>query len=208
MTVTAVTAVLLAAGESTRMGQLKALLPWHGKTLLAYQLEALLAAPLERVVVVVGHRREELLPLLPDHPRVVTIVNPDYASGKVSSIRAGVAGAPANYDVLLLGVDQPRPPALIGSVLRAHASAGARITVASYHGHGGHPVVFGASLRPELLAITEQSEGLRAVLRAHAQEVQHVETGDPLALVNLNTPQDYEAALLLSTTSSALAGNQ
>jgi len=206
--VAAITAVLLAAGESTRMGQLKALLPWHGKTLLRYQVDALLAAPVERIVVVLGHRREELLPILPSDPRVTTAVNDDYTSGKVSSIRTGIAAAPPGQDILLLGVDQPRPPALITEVLGAHAAAGARISVAACHGRGGHPVVFSAGLRPELLAITEESEGLRAVMRAHAGDVQHVETGDPLALVNLNTPEDYEAAVLLSTTSNALAGNQ
>jgi molybdenum cofactor cytidylyltransferase len=203
-----VTAVLLAAGESTRMGQLKALLPWQGRPLLRYQAEALLAAPVERLVVVLGHRREELEPVLPTDKRLQSLDNPDYRSGKVSSIVAGVRAAPAEDDVLLVGVDQPRPVALLERVIEAHASANALLTVAAYQGRSGHPVVFSAALRPELLAISESTEGLRAVLRRHAREAQLVETGDPLALVNLNTRQDYEAALLLSTTSSARAGNQ
>jgi molybdenum cofactor cytidylyltransferase len=203
-----VTAILLAAGESTRMGQLKALLPWQGQPLLRYQADALLAVPVERVLVVLGHRRDELTPLLPSDERLFTVVNPDFATGKVSSIVAGIMAAPAEHDVLLLGVDQPRPAELIDNVLRAHVSGQTPITVAAYQGRGGHPVVLASTLRGELLCITEKTEGLRAVLHAHAAEVRQVETGDPLALVNLNTPHDYEAALLLSTTSSARAGNQ
>ena len=205
---TMTTAILLAAGESTRMGQLKALLPWQGQPLLRYQAESLLAAPIERLVVVLGHRRDELVPFLPSDKRLSIIDNPDYQSGKVSSIVAGVAAAPPEDDLLLIGVDQPRPVGLLEYVIRAHTTARAPITVAAYQGRGGHPIVFGAALRPELLAISEATEGLRAILRRHTSEVQRVETGDPLALVNLNTSQDYEAALLLSTTSSARAGNQ
>lgn len=202
------TAILLAAGESTRMGRLKALLEWDGRPLLRYQAEQLLAAPVERLVVVLGHRKEELRPLLPDHPTVHVVENPDYASGKVSSILAGVRAAPAQEQLLLLGVDQPRPVALIRTVLEHYRRSGGVITVAGYEGRRGHPVLFAPALRDELLGISEETEGLRSVLRAHPEDTHVVETGDPMALVNLNTPQDYEAARLLSRTSSERAGNQ
>jgi molybdenum cofactor cytidylyltransferase len=202
------TAILLAAGESTRMGRLKALLEWEGQPLLRYQADQLLAAPIERLVVVVGHRRDELTPLLPESPILDVVVNSDYASGKVSSIVAGVRAVPAGSDALLLGVDQPRPAALIRTVLEAHREGGGSITVAGYRGRRGHPVVFGAALREELLTISEETEGLRSVLRGHPEGTLVVETDDPLALVNLNTPADYAAARLLNTTSSDRAGNQ
>lgn len=176
--------------------------------MIRYQAEQLLAAPVERLVVVVGHRRDELVPLLPPAPALTVVDNPEYASGKVTSIVAGVGVAPADEDMLLLAVDQPRPAALIARVIEEHRQGGGPITVAGFHGRRGHPVIFAPELRTELLGISEQSEGLRAVLRAHAREARTVETGDPLALVNLNTPEDYETAVLLSSTSSARAGNQ
>lgn len=201
-------AVLLAAGESTRMGQLKALLTWEGRTLFEYQVSQLLSAPVERLVVVLGYRDSDLRPLLPADRRLQVVHNPAYASGKVSSIVAGVAAAPPEHPVLILGVDQPRPRGTIASVIEAHASGGAKVTVGGFEGRRGHPVVFARELRGELLAITEETEGLRSVLRAYAGDVAVAETGDPLALVNLNTPEDYERALALSSTSSARAGNQ
>lgn len=204
----ATTAVLLAAGESTRMGQLKALIPWEGRTLFEYQVSQLLSAPVERLVVVLGYRHEDLLPRLPDDPRIVTVHNPAYATGKVSSILAGVQASPPEAHVLILGVDQPRPEALLSEVVRAHASGVAPVSIAAYGGRRGHPVVFSPAVRTELLAISEETEGLRSVLRARADGVARVETGDPLALVNLNTPEDYQRALALSSTSSARAGNQ
>jgi molybdenum cofactor cytidylyltransferase len=190
----AVDALLLAAGESTRMGDLKALLPWDGRPLLRYAVDQLLASPVERVAVVLGHRGPELRALLPADERLLAVDNPDYHRGKVSSILAGLGALPAGRDVMVLGVDQPRPAALLTAVVREHGRNGASITVAAFEGRRGHPVLFAPALRPELLAIREETAGLRAVLRRHEAEVRLCETGTPLALINLNTPADYEAA--------------
>ena len=226
-------AVLLAAGESTRMGQPKAVLPWAGRPLLVYQIEQLLASPVGRVAVVLGHRAADLRPLLPVDPRLTVVENRQYRSGKVSSIVAGLralasqlGGDRANQTgrhVLILGVDQPRPAQLITQVAAAHLASqlggGAPVTVAGYGGRRGHPVLFAPALRDELFGIDEATQGLRAVLQRHRAEVRVCETGSPLALANLNTPEDYEAALRLVNTGqpsqafanvtwSARAGNQ
>lgn len=193
-----VSAVLLAAGESTRMGSLKALLDWHGQPLLAYQAAALLGAPIERLVVVLGHRGDELEMLLPADERVRVVKNLAYRTGKVSSILHGVAAIPEGHDVLVLGVDQPRSSDLLAQTISAHQSGKAAITIAGYGGRRGHPVIFSAALRGELLAISEASQGLRAVLMAHREDTHVFATGSPLALANLNTPEDYAAALRLS----------
>ena len=190
------------------MGELKARLTWEGQPLLRYQAEALLAAPVERLVVVLGYRAAELARLLPSAPRLHVVRNPDFATGKVSSIVAGVSAADPDAHLLILGVDQPRPTGLISQVCDAHLQGSSAITIAGYQGRRGHPVAFRPALRPELFALEEATEGLRALLRAHAADVQVVETGDPLALTNLNTPGDYAAALRLSSASSARAGNQ
>lgn len=188
-------AVLLAAGESTRMGQLKALLSWDGRPLLVYQVEQLLASPVERLAVVLGHRAGELQGRLPTtDERLLIVQNEQYHTGKVSSIVAGLAALPVGRHQLLLGVDQPRPATLISQVVQAHVAAGSLITVAGHGGRRGHPVLFAPELRDELLAIDESTQGLRAVLQRHRTRVNVCETGSPLALVNVNTPEEYEAA--------------
>jgi molybdenum cofactor cytidylyltransferase len=194
---TGVDAVLLAAGESTRMGELKALLDWQGAPLLVYQVEQLLASPIERVAVVLGHRADELRALLPPDSRVVAADNPHYQSGKVSSILAGLAALPPSGHVLVLSVDQPRPAALLTQTVRKHLARGAALTIAGYQGRRGHPIVFAPPLRAELEQIDEETQGLRAVVQRHAPDVYVCETDSPLALANLNTPQDYQRALAL-----------
>jgi molybdenum cofactor cytidylyltransferase len=194
-----VNALLLAAGESTRMGELKALLPWDGRPLLQYAVDQLIASPVERVAVVLGHQGPALRALLPRSARLLVVDNPAYREGKVSSILAGVAALPPEGHVLVLGVDQPRPASLLTQVIQAHLDGGARITIASYGARRGHPVIFAPTLRAELLALEEATEGLRAVLRRYAGEVHLCETGSPLALTNLNTPADVAAARALLT---------
>src|SRR5262245_43945997 len=99
------------------MGQLKALLAWEDEQpLVAYQAANLLRAPVDRVVVVVGYRAGDVGAHLAADDRLDTVVNPDFASGKVSSIVAGVRACADDAHVLVLGVDQPRPAGLIAQV--------------------------------------------------------------------------------------------
>ncbi|HEY9721253.1 MAG TPA: NTP transferase domain-containing protein, partial [Oscillatoriaceae cyanobacterium] len=111
-----VVAVVTAAGFSSRMGFSKALLEWHGKPLVAHQVETL--AALGEVIVVLGHEAERIRPHVPASARVV--VNPDYASGRVGSLLAGfraIAGTPAG--VLVVGVDQPLVADVVARLLDA-----------------------------------------------------------------------------------------
>ena len=87
-------AILLAAGESTRMGRLKALLPWRGQTLLEHQVSALRDGGADRVIVVLGHRADELRPLVERNQGVTWTLNPDYRQGKTTSIKAGLSALP------------------------------------------------------------------------------------------------------------------
>ena len=87
-----VAAVLLAAGESARMGQPKALLPWCGSTLLEYQASSLSSAGIGRIIVVLGHRSKELVPLLEDRPALEWVYNRDYLIGKTTSLKGRTPG--------------------------------------------------------------------------------------------------------------------
>jgi molybdenum cofactor cytidylyltransferase len=190
-----VSAILTAAGESTRMGRPKPLLPWCGVTLVEYQVANLLRAGVSEVVAVLGHKAEAIVPHVYG-PNVRHVVNPDYRTGKSTSVKAGLAAVALDADaVLLLAVDQPRPSRLISQVIQSHFESGDLITSPRRQGRGGHPVIFSSSLRAEMERISEESEGLRAVFRAHESQVNTLQIDDPRIRLDLNTYDEYEKAL-------------
>ncbi|MDE2778589.1 MAG: nucleotidyltransferase family protein [Chloroflexota bacterium] len=190
-------AILLAAGESRRMGELKALLQWQGQSLLSHQLAALSGGGVDRVIVVLGHRYEELLPEIEGKPGVEWTLNPHYLQGKTTSIKAGLAalGDRLPGTLLLLNVDQPRSAETVGYLLRQHRASGPLITIPAFAGKGGHPVVFDAALITELGAINEATQGIREVVRRHQEGILRVEMDTGEVLWDLNTPEQYRAAL-------------
>ena len=191
-----IAAVLLAAGESSRMGQPKPLLPWGDRPLMQYQVESLAEAGATPIIVVLGHNPADIAPYVRGSNALQTIINPRYAEGKTTSIRLGVSQVRDDVEgILLLAVDQPRPPELIRRVIEEHLRSGALITHPTYNGRGGHPIVFHISLKQELLAITEEQQGIREVVDRHQGSVQKVAVDCPIARVDLNTTADYENAL-------------
>ncbi|MEE9202775.1 MAG: nucleotidyltransferase family protein [Dehalococcoidia bacterium] len=192
-----VSALLLSAGESRRLKGIKPLLPFPGGTLLSYQLDSLSSVPeIGEVLVVVGHRHRRLLPVTEGRQGVRAAVNRDYRLGPASSIRAGLREmSPGAENILILGVDQPRPRWVLEGLVAGHLRGGALITAPTYRGKRGHPTLFSASLLPELLAISEEKQGLREVMSRHRAEVHQVELDTPAVLLDINTQEDYEQAL-------------
>ena len=196
-----VAAILLAAGESTRMGETKALLPWiDGEPLVAYQARALHAAGYDPIVVVVGHDAERVTDALPSELELTVIFNDRYRQGRSSSIFAGALplATPETDAALVISVDQPRSAAMLRTLREAWEAERPSIAIPSRERRSGHPPLFDASLIPELLQLTEETEGMRQVLHNFADERLFVNVDDPLTLTNLNTYEDYETALLLA----------
>ncbi|MBF8299494.1 MAG: hypothetical protein HW397_543 [Dehalococcoidia bacterium] len=200
--------LLLAAGESTRMGRSKQLLPWGGSTLLEYQVaQARSLSVAAEVVVVLGEGAEELRPLVSGSPNggrgvpdVRVVVNAGYRMGKTSSILAGLRALRSDAQgVMVIGVDQPRPVSLLEALAEGFQAGSSLIAVPAYKGKRGHPPIFSISLLPELLAISEEREGLREIVQRHRSETQETEVDSQLVLTNLNTLMDYQRALALST---------
>ena len=188
--------VLLAAGESSRMGRPKPLLPWRGTTLVEYQMNSLLHGGCVWVIVVTGHYDSEMSPLLVDRPNINRVYNPDYAEGKTTSVRAGIAKVPDGIDtIVVLAVDQPRPAWVIERVLKVHTTFGAEVTSPGYHGHGGHPLVFDSSMKSELAVVTEESEGIRAIFKKPDLNHHRVNFDSAVVRLDINTPEAYENAL-------------
>ncbi len=179
------------------MGDLKALLPWQGQTLISHQVAALADGGVDRIVVVLGHRHEELRPELEGKSCVELTWNPDYLQGKTTSIKAGLKALAGRSPetILLLNVDQPRSAETVRDLLLQHRSSGAFITIPTFGGKGGHPVVFDGVLLDELSNIAEETQGIREVVRRHQEGTLRVELETEEVLWDLNTPEQYRAAL-------------
>ena len=191
-----VSAVLLAAGESTRMGRPKPLLPWGGTTLVQYQVASLLHGGVDEVCVVTGAGGESVGPLFTDEVGVRVVPNPDYKAGKTTSVRTGVRAVDdAAAAIVMLAVDQPRPDWVIRRVVDSHISSGAPVTSPRFKGRGGHPLVFSSGLRQELVEITEAKQGIREVVRRHADRMNLVEFDSRIVRLDINTPDSYAAAI-------------
>ena len=186
-----VAAIIISAGESTRMGRLKALLPWHGLPLIEYQIRNLLQAGIVQIIVVLGYRYEELS----SHVKglgVKYVVNHNYKLGKTTSIKAGIGALKEEVsDILILSVDQPRPAPLIYSLINTHIKSQALITSPRYGKRGGHPVIFSVKLRKELEAIDEKDQGLRKIFDVRRSGVNEVCVEDSIIHLDLNTYEDY-----------------
>jgi len=195
-------AILLAAGESSRMGTPKPLLDWFGAPLIQRQIEALIDGGIDKVIAVTGNRAEDvesvltsLFPVSSTDSKVHAVRNTAYLSGKTTSVKAGLAALPDDVDtIVLLAVDQPRPSWLIREVLESHKANGTLISSPVFDGHGGHPLVFDGSLLAELEAITEEGQGVREIVRAHADSMNRLPIDSPIARLDMNTQEQAAAA--------------
>ncbi len=189
-----VAAILLAGGESSRMGAPKPLLEWDGYTLIEYQLAQLKGPPVDRVVVVLGHRADEVLPHV-HRAGAQAVVNELYAQGRASSLRVGAAVLPEDTaSIIVLNVDQPRPHDVMARLVDVHRRSSNLITIPTYERRRGHPPVLDGSLLPELRAVNEATLGLRAIIEKHAEDVSELAFETESVLLDLNRPQEYQKA--------------
>jgi molybdenum cofactor cytidylyltransferase len=190
-----IAAIILAAGQSSRMGQHKLLLPLLGKPLLLHVVENALAAGCAEVLVVVGYQADAVRKLLAN-ASVRVIDNPAYAEGQSTSMRAGIAAlAPQIEAAMMLLGDQPLvKPAILQRLMQAWRDTAKPIVAPYYAGQRGNPVLFARALFPELLSVTGDQGG-REVLQRHAREVEPVPIADADAAQDLDTWQEYQALL-------------
>ncbi len=185
--------IVLAAGASTRMGRPKQLLPVDGRPLLQLVVERACASRLDEVYVVLGARAEEIRARV-EMGRARVVVNPEYASGMASSLRAGLdaLGAEVERAVVILG-DQPGVTGeQIDRLLELHQRSGLPAAALSFDGLLHPPVVLGRELWPGLASL-EGDVGCRALIRARPEQVAAL----PVPAVHrhpvdVDTPHDYE----------------
>ncbi len=185
-------AILLAAGQSTRMGSLKGLLPWGEKTLFEHQLLTLVQSPITEIVVVVGYQAEQFIKIAQHYP-VRIIHNKNYHLGKCSSIITGLQAVQSRPEMILISaIDQPAEAGVIQQLILSLLDY--PIAIPIMNGKRGHPILFSEKLFTELLTITEETKGLRNIIQKYQNQLVEVPVHSPLIQLNLNTPHDYLGA--------------
>lgn len=190
-----VSAVVLAAGMSRRMGQFKLLLPWEDdKTVLEHVIEQLWKAHVDEVVVVTGNRSDEVRTLA-EAMGARVVFNPDYATGEMlSSLQTGLrALSDRTAAAMVVLGDQPRlQPRIVQQVMMAYAEGKGAIIAPSYQMRRGHPILIDRRFWRELLALPADGAP-RDVINAHSDQLAYVVVEDDSVLTDIDTPQDYAA---------------
>jgi molybdenum cofactor cytidylyltransferase len=186
--------VVLAAGESTRMGGFpKPLLHFDGDCFVEHILADLAAAGIETRIVVIGHEREEVMARA-SLGEAVIVDNPDYEAGMLSSVQAGVRAArDADADALLLWpTDFPVAGEDVVRCLREIFvdDPEVDVIVPAIDGERGHPALFTASTFDDLLS-APADEGARTVVYDEATTVRELSVDDERVLVDVDTPGEY-----------------
>ncbi len=186
-----VSAVVLAAGESRRMGTNKLLLPWGETTVLERTLGNVSASGVSETSVVVGHERELTGPPAEIYGRV--LFNPDYATGMLSSAQAAVRALGSSTEAMLVMLgDQPLVgPDIIDTLLAAYAAGPHGLVAPTYGGRRGNPVIIDRRYFAELLALPPEAAP-RALLQRHPDDLLLVEVESDAILHDLDRPEDYE----------------
>lgn len=189
-----ISGIILAAGESKRMGRIKQFLPWRGTTILQQVVNSATKSNLDIVLIVLGYHADEIASGL-SSSRAKIAVNDHFTMGMSSSLKCGIGQAPQNSDayMILLG-DEPLVGAGIINLLIARYRSGRHgIVMPIYESRRGHPVIFGRKYRDELLAL-DGEVGAREVIHKHPEDTLQVMMSSENILVDIDTNEDYERA--------------
>jgi molybdenum cofactor cytidylyltransferase len=186
--------IVLAAGESRRMGYPKPLLEIGGRTFVEQIAETMLAV-VPRLVIVIGAHRERVRAAIPHDARIAIVENPDYARGQLSSLKVALGALQPDSAGALVHLGDH--PLVRVETFRAIADWYNRtskpIVIARHDGRRGHPVVFDRAMFGELRSAPEK-DGARYVVSADASRVAYVDLDDPGINLDLDTSSDLARA--------------
>ena len=192
---TFVSAILLAAGESKRMGKPKLLLTFGDGTVLGNTVDNLLSSSVDEVIVVLGANARETKRVIEDKAVKITI-NPDYRQGMSTSLINGLRQVSHQAQRVMVALsDQP----LIDSktynkLIQKSLDSDSGIVVPTYKSRRGNPIIFDIRYKEELLQL-EGDIGGRELLDRHPDDILEVAVDCEGIYINLNTMDDYKSAL-------------
>jgi molybdenum cofactor cytidylyltransferase len=188
--------IVLAAGESRRMGQPKQLLPFGERTILERVVDTLLTAGVGEVIVVLGHLADRVGTVLGDRP-VRAVVNADYRQGMLSSVKCGVRAVGSGYDAALFALgDQPHiERAVVQEVIRAYRLGQAGIVIPRYGEKKGHPIIINLLKYRQAIVELPEDAGLNVLMQEHSDDVHLVDVTTEDIIRDIDVPDDYTREL-------------
>jgi len=194
-----ISAVILAAGESRRMGkQNKLLLPLGGEALLVKLVKSVYDSDVGQVLVVIGHESKKIKQELNNFP-LSFVYNPNFSEGMTTSIKSGVNGVSPDCDGLLICladmpfIKTPEINKLIHTYVQNRIKEKRLIVVPAFKGHRGNPVLFSSEFRNDILEHKKDS-GCKGVIMNNSEYVKEIEMDDDNMLLDLDTMEDYQRA--------------
>ena len=187
-----VAGLILAAGESSRMGRDKALLVFRGRTFLETIIALLREAGIDRIAVVLGHHAQEIRQAT-NLAEVEVVINSEYRRGQTSSLQAGLRALnQPNLEALVLClVDHPAATsATVRKLVESFRMSGAPVVITTHQGQRGHPVLISRTLFEELLSLGPE-QGANLVVRNYRDRTSFVEVDDPGVLLDVDAPETY-----------------
>ncbi len=169
-----VSSILLAAGKSKRMGKPKQLMPWGQSTMVEQTIDNLLGSAVKEVIVVLGHRAEEVIKIIAAKP-VKLAINPDYEQGMSTSIIAGLNLVDSQAQAVMLALgDQPLIDCqTINRLIEEFYNHDKGIAIPTYQGRRGHPVIFTMKYKEKLRELQGDIGG-RQIIKDHPKDVLEV----------------------------------
>ena len=191
-----ITGILLAAGLSTRMGTPKQLLPFGQSTIIETVIDNLLHSKLDNVIVVVGYQASLIQSKIKSHPIQIAF-NPNYHDGMLSSAQCGIRSLPKSAVAFAITlVDQPLiTPDLINIVIDAHRKNSDGITIPRFNNQRGHPTIFDRRYVETILALDQNSGGVRSILQTYADDIFHANVNSDRILQDIDEREDYKRAI-------------
>ncbi|GAI07868.1 unnamed protein product [marine sediment metagenome] len=187
-----ISALLLAAGESKRMGRQKLLLPFGASTIIEQTISNLLNSKVDEVIVVVGYREKELVKRIASKP-IKIAVNPQYHQGVSTSIIAGLNLIDKRAKAVMIALaDQPGINSkVIDKLIQEFHRHNKGIGIPTYRGNRGHPVIFSIKYKGAFLKLTGDVGG-REIIGEHRYDILEIPVDSKGINVDVDTLSDYE----------------